>query len=99
MNFTQTENTLTLSFEEDLVAAFVKKEVDSLSKKLQSYSYIELVVDLSVVEVVDSLGINLLVGFYKECKKMSRGFKVKGSSESIKRLFSLYNLSGYFNIS
>ncbi|OGV41252.1 MAG: hypothetical protein A2X46_01660 [Lentisphaerae bacterium GWF2_57_35] len=57
-----------------------------------------VVVDLSGVSILDSLGVNLLVGLYKECRKLNKPFRVTGCSPSIRRLFDLYKLTEYFGI-
>ena len=58
----------------------------------------KVVVDLSGVTVIDSLGVNLLVGLYKECRKHGKAYQVSHCSQPIRRLFGLYKLTGYFGI-
>ena len=58
----------------------------------------KLVIDLAGVKVIDSLGVNLLVGLYKECRKYGKAYQVSHCSQSIRRLFDLYKLTGYFGV-
>ena len=58
----------------------------------------KLVVDLADVKVIDSMGVNLLVGFFKECRKHGKAYRVSHCSLSIRRLFDLYKLTGYFGV-
>jgi anti-anti-sigma factor len=58
----------------------------------------KVIVDLSGVQIIDSLGVNLLVGLYKECRKHGKAYIVTGCTPSIRRLFDLYKLTTYFGI-
>ena len=85
--------------DDPLAAATVK----SLHEQMAQYftdpgKFQKLVVDLSGVKVVDSLGVNLLVGLYKECRKHGKAYQVTHCSPPIRRLFDLYKLTGYFGV-
>jgi len=99
MKFELVNDKMIVAFDTDLVASYVKEILKEVREKLEGEKYGELEVDIADVKVVDSLGINFLVGLYKVCSKNNHKFKVVGVSDTIKRLFTLYNLCGYFNVS
>lgn len=90
---------LTITIEEDLVAANIKRQLTEAHEALADNPSIEqIIINIEKVDTIDSLGINLLVGVYKEARKGDTPFKVTGSSPGIKRLFMLYSLSAHFGI-
>ena len=90
---------LTITLEQDLVAANASQilsDIQTVMGDTQNIS--QLVADITKVKVMDSLGVNLLVGVYKQCSECNWAFRVAGASPSILRLFSLYKLTSYFGI-
>jgi anti-sigma B factor antagonist len=57
-----------------------------------------VVLDLAQVDVVDSLGITLVVRLYKSCEQKGLAFSVAGASAEILRLFRFFSLSDLFPI-
>ena len=90
---------LRITPEDPLAAATINPLHDQVVKLFADPSrFHTVVVDLSSVKVIDSLGVNLLVGLYKECRKHSKAYSVIGCNPAIKRLFDLYKLTTYFGI-
>ncbi|NCC51000.1 MAG: anti-sigma factor antagonist [Spartobacteria bacterium] len=90
---------LKIIIEQDLVAANAPKKLEDIRAIMdQAAPLTDICLDISGVEVLDSLGVNLLVGIYKHCSVNKWGFKVTGASPSILRLLSLYKLNSYFGI-
>jgi anti-anti-sigma factor len=92
-------DTLQITLEDDLVAANTSQTLAHIQGLLGNHTDCNtVVVNISDVSVMDSLGVNLLVGLYKHCTEKNCSFKVAGASPAILRLFSLYKLTAYFGI-
>ena len=50
-------------------------------------------VDLTSLEVISSLGVNLVVGLYKNLEKQGGGIRVLVSSEKMVNVFELFRLT------
>jgi len=81
----------------DLVASTVEVQRASMMKALDSRQG-EVVLDLSVVEQIDSLGITLVLGLFKTCQKSGIPFSIEGVRPDIMRVFKLFNLPKFFTI-
>jgi len=90
---------LTIKLEENLVATNASKMLAEIKAIIEDVENIhQVIADITKVDVMDSLGVNLLVGVYKQCSEQNWTFRVAGASPSILRLFSLYKLTSYFGI-
>lgn len=99
MKKTVDDKKLTVAFEDDLIAKTAESQLTTIQDYLHDADSIdEVVIDLKDVKSIDSMGINLLVGAFKQCKMKNLRFQVTGCNDSIRRLFQVYNLTGYFNI-
>jgi anti-sigma B factor antagonist len=58
----------------------------------------EVILDLSSAEVVDSLGITLILGLFKTCQQKKIPFQVHGASPDLMRVFKLFSLPRLFTI-
>jgi len=56
------------------------------------------VLDLTAAEVVDSLGITLILGLFKTCQQKKIPFQVEGVSADLLRVFKLFSLPRLFTI-
>jgi anti-sigma B factor antagonist len=54
--------------------------------------------DLRSAEVVDSLGITLILGLFKTCQQKKIPFQVEGVSPDLLRVFKLFSLPRLFTI-
>ena len=57
-----------------------------------------VVLDLASAEVVDSLGITLILGLFKTCQQKKIPFQVEGVSGDLLRVFKLFSLPRLFTI-
>jgi anti-anti-sigma factor len=57
-----------------------------------------VVLDLNSAEVVDSLGITLILGLFKTCQQKKIPFQVEGVSQDLLRVFKLFSLPRLFTI-
>ena len=58
----------------------------------------EVVLDLASAEVVDSLGITLILGLFKTCQQKKLPFRVEGASPDLMRVFKLFSLPRLFTV-
>lgn len=85
--------------EEDLLSTSVDRLLSEWKKLLDQAAEIKGVcLDITKVNIIDSQGLNLLIGLYKECVKRTWAFRVTGCSKDIKRMFSLLKLTERFGI-
>ena len=91
MQYERKDSTLIFKPEDNLVAAAVKRQLEEIKSKLsEEREYESVVLDLTEVSEVDSMGVNLVVGLCKHCQKAQVEFRVVGVSPEIKRLFALF---------
>ena len=57
-----------------------------------------VVLDLATADVVDSLGITLILGLFKTCQQKKIPFQVEGVSQDLLRVFKLFSLPRLFTI-
>lgn len=88
---------LHLAPKSDLVASTVEGHRASLSKAIEDAKG-AVVLDLSSVDQVDSLGITLVLGLFKSCQKAEITFSIEGVKPDIMRVFRLFNLTKFFSV-
>ena len=91
------DDTLRLVPKGDLVASTVEAHRLSMMKALESAGD-KVLLDLSSVEVIDSLGITLVLGLFKSSQKSGAAFRIEGVKPDIMRVFRLFNLTKFFPI-
>jgi len=82
----------------DLVASTVEEQRASMMKALET-PVEKVILDLSGVDLVDSLGITLVLGLFKTCQKSGAAFSIEGVKPDILRVFKLFNLTKFFPVS
>ncbi|MCB5251248.1 MAG: STAS domain-containing protein [Candidatus Cloacimonadales bacterium] len=94
------ENNIELVVKLNLVASNIDAQLntakDALSKNPDINS---IVLNLENVTEIDSMGINLVVGLYKQVHSENRKFSVINTSRAILNLFNLFKLTSYFEVS
>jgi len=97
-NTNQTENgILRIQAGGNLVASTVEASRKSAMEAL-SGPCTEAILDLSAAEVVDSLGITLILGLFKTCQQRKIPFHVEGANPDLMRVFKLFSLPKLFPI-
>ena len=92
-------DTLILIPGEDLVASSIDKMRDSLLDELKKYPDVKnIVLDVSGIMVVDSLGVNLIIGLYKHAKSESKTFEITGAEEKFMKVAAFFRLPSLLNI-
>ncbi len=91
-------DTLRLAPKSDLVASTVEAYRASMLKAVEAPGQ-AVVLDLSAIEQLDSLGITLVLGLFKSCQKGGVAFSIEGVKPDIVRVFKLFNLTKFFPVS
>lgn len=93
------ENKLIIQAQFDLVASqlqeYVMNPVDFFDHPEE---YNDVVLDISIVNNIDSTGITFIVGLYKASIKKGKKFQVKGMPLDIYHVFKLIKLDEAFEI-
>jgi anti-anti-sigma factor len=88
-----------IKFDEDLIAPNVKEFDKNVAKYLEEETDLEeVVVDMSAIQNIDSVGITFIVGMFRDVTKDGKLFKVLGCNNDIKQLFRLMKLDDFFDI-
>ncbi len=91
--------TLELQALNNLVASNLEVQTNVIKESFDKYQEIDLVVlNLANVSEIDSMGVNLVVGLYKQTVAKKITFKVSNASRSIINLFNLFKLTSYFEV-
>ena len=91
--------TLTIRMEEYLVSTIAAQTLEDWKKWLKEYSdATEVILDLSGARIIDSEGINLIIGLYRECTASEKEFRVEHASQDNIRLFKILKLSKVFGL-
>ncbi|NLI61060.1 MAG: STAS domain-containing protein [Clostridiales bacterium] len=84
---------------QDVTASWVQGKLEQMRRMMkEEKSYQEVVIDMEEVEVIDSIGISLIIGLYKSSCKLSKDFKVVGLNGRIKSLFEMMRLDQVFSV-
>jgi anti-anti-sigma factor len=99
MNVKKQETTLVLIPEADLIASNIEGLRDYFIEQLKQYSdYTHIQLDVSGIEVVDSLGVNLIVGLYRESVNRSATIEIIGAGENFMKVANFFRLPSLFSI-
>ncbi|MEA1967998.1 MAG: Hpt domain-containing protein [Thermodesulfobacteriota bacterium] len=93
------KDTLFLESKTDLVASQIEKLRDSFLKKLKANPNVSKVVfKADHIETVDSLGVNLIIGIYRQVNSESKTFEITGAGEKFLKVANFFQLPALFNI-
>ncbi len=97
VEITSEDNRIVFKPEKNLTGEYTEKLKEELSKTLDK-KVVELVIDLSNVELIDSTGLAVLVATHKSIRQKEGEFKLVNVSEAIFDLFKLTHLDRFFNL-
>lgn len=93
------DDTLYLVPETDLVASRVEEIRDFFMAQLKAFpNESSVVLDAKGIEVVDSLGVNLIIGLYKHTASESKTFRVLNAGEKFMKVANFFRFSSIFAI-
>ena len=94
---TRENGAIRLTASEPLVARNIPAQRDQLQAVLQGHLG-PVILDVSLVDMVDSLGITLIIRLYKSCLQKQIAFSVAGANAELLRLFKFFSLSDLFPV-
>lgn len=99
MELSYRDNAVVCTVTTNLIGMNIKglvEEMKSVLAALNDYSY--LIIDLTRIESIDSLGITFLIGTYKETLAQGKKVKLTGVSAAMFQLFKMMKLDEIFEI-
>ena len=100
MKIRKKEKTLYIQPECELIASQVEKLRDGILNKLKKELAINhIVLDVKNVGVVDSLGVNLIIGTFQQSKSQSLSFEIVNASENFIKVANFFQFKEFFNVS
>lgn len=92
MQISFVENKLKLIFEENFSMSFAddlqKRIVEAINKSPTE----DLILDMRNVELLDSVGVKILVGLYKTCQMQNRKLLLEVSNPDLSKVICLFKL-------
>ncbi len=99
MNSRIENQTLYLMPEADLVASCIEKHRDYFVEQLKKNSDVtEIILDANGVETVDSLGVNLIIGLYRQAASETKVFEIIGAGKKFIKVADFFRFSSLFKI-
>jgi anti-anti-sigma factor len=96
MNVSIQENRLVLQPKTDLIASHIEALREAVLAEMKKHPDVTaIVVDAEGIEIVDSLGVNLIIGIYRQSAAESKTFEIINAGEKfikVARFFRFYAL-------
>jgi len=93
------KDTLILMPKTDLVASQIEKLRDTFLEQLKENPLVsKVVLKADHIENVDSLGVNLIIGIYRQVNSESKTFEITGAGEKFLKVANFFQFPALFNI-
>ena len=100
MKIRKEDETLFLIPETDLIANRIEELRDYFAEQLGEHSDVSCVLlDVEGVQLVDSLGVNLIVGLYRQVTNESKTIEIIGAGENFLKVANFFRLTSLFPVS
>ncbi len=92
-------NTLYLTPRTDLVASEIDRLRDRFMKQLQENPTVSRVVfKADRIDTIDSLGVNLIIGIYRQVSSESKTFEITGAGETFLKVADFFRFPALFSV-
>lgn len=99
MKLYKRNDTLYIVPETDLVASQVELLRDTILKKLKNETSLkQIVLNVKGIEIIDSLGVNLIVGTFKQGEALSAEFKIINAGEKFIKISDFFQFTEFFTV-
>lgn len=99
MKAEQNKDILSLFPEVDMVASRIEELRNFFVVQLESARDVnKVILDVDGVNVVDSLGVNLIIGLYREANSHSRIFMVKNAGPTFIKVANFFRFASIFEV-
>ncbi len=93
------DKTLFLIPETDLVASRIEELRDYFSNRLNAHPHVShVILDVHGIDFVDSLGVNLIVGLYREVTNESKTIEIMGAGKNFMKVASFFRFPSLFSV-
>ena len=93
------EKSLVITPQTDLVASNIEEVRAYILEKLKEYRDTEsIVLDAGGIETVDSLGVNLIIGLYKQANSENKHFEVAGAGVKFQKIADFFRFNDLFKV-
>ena len=99
MNIQVEGNTLFLIPERDLVASNYETLRETIWQNINdNHELLHVVLDARGIDIVDSLGVNLIIGLYRHLISEAKTFEVTNAGPNFVKVANFFRFSTLFNI-
>lgn len=85
--------------ETDLIASKIEELRDFFANELEDHPDAgRIILDVQGIDLVDSLGVNLIVGLYREVTDASKEIEIVGASKNFMKVAGFFRLTSLFPI-
>jgi anti-sigma B factor antagonist len=99
MKIRKEDDMLFLIPETDLIANRIEELRDYFADQLKKHSDIShVLLDVTGVDVVDSLGVNLIVGLYRQATSNNKSIEIIGAGENFMKVAGFFRLTSLFPV-
>ncbi len=99
MNSRRDNDTLYLIPETQLVASSIERVRDFFAAELkENFDVSKVILDVHGIDIIDSLGVNLIIGVYREVRSKSGTFEIIGAGEKFMKVAVFFKFQNLFNI-
>ncbi len=96
---TKKDDTLILIPETDLIASAVENLRDYFILQIKEHTDVsKIILDARGIDIVDSLGVNLIIGLYKQVESESKVFEIISAGENFLKVSNFFRLNKLFEI-
>lgn len=100
MKIKKEEEKLYLIPETDLIANRIEELRDYFVKQLKENSDVShVLLDVSGVDFIDSLGVNLIVGLYRQITSAEKTVEIIGAGKNFMKVANFFRLTSLFSVS
>ncbi|MBF0224396.1 MAG: STAS domain-containing protein [Desulfobacterales bacterium] len=100
MQSNKKDDTLFLIPETDLVASTIEKTRNFFWDELKKNSdaHHNIILDVQGIEVVDSLGVNLIIGLYRQINSEHKNFSIINGGKKFMKIASFFRFPTLFTV-
>jgi anti-anti-sigma factor len=93
------DDSLILQPESDLVASRIEHLRDAVLVQMKKHADVShVVLDAKGIELVDSLGVNLIIGIYRQSVAESKTFEIVNAGDKFMKVAHFFRFPSLFNV-
>ena len=94
----KTPDSLSIVLQEDLTVLNAKQAVKHFKSALAEAEGDSIILDLNQIDMVDSMGLKVIIGLYQSCQTENKTLEVHTQSPAIQRIFHMCNLGRFITV-